>query len=198
MGRASVETSRTSKSTCYVHPDNPNIELWDLPALGMAMYPDTNTYYERLRLKTYDAFLLFTRKTLTIKSIRLATRFVHGRKPFLFVRTCVDNDVCDEKLNKPNTFDEKKLIEEIRKKILEGLNLDGVSGEQIFLINNLKPKELDFERLSNTQLLENLGSHKSRFCLPVPRIPERLTLALLSLQENLEKHKAVTEKGKCY
>ena len=195
---ASVETSRTSKSTCYVHPDNPNIELWDLPALGMALYPDTKTYYERLRLKTYDAFLLFTRKTLTINSIRLATRFIHDMKPFLFVRTCVDNDVCDEQSNKPSTFDETKLIEEIRKQILEGLNLQGVSGEQIFLINNLKPKEMDFERLNNTELLENLGSHQSKWCLPVPRISQRLNLALLSLQENWEKYKDVTEKGKCY
>lgn len=169
--------------------------LWDLPGLGEALYPEAKTYYNKLELgKKFHAFLLFTRGVLTVNSQRLATRFSYARKPFLFVRTCIDIDVDNERKTKPETFDESAMTEEIRQSILKSLDLDNVSGEQIFLINNLEPKEWDFARLNDAEMLENLGSPEHA-CLKASAIPESLKLAGLSLKEKFENYKAGTGKG---
>ena len=191
--KENVAAGPTAEPTRYCHPDNSNIKLWDLPGLGMALYPETKTYYRRLELASYDAFLLFTRGTLTANSKRLATRFYYAKKPFAFVRTCIDIDVDNERKNKPETFNERKMMDKIRQSILEGLrDLDTVCGEQIFLISNIKPNKWDFKRLSDWATLQNLSTPT---CLPKLRIPAPILLTRLSLTEKHEKYKAENNKG---
>ena len=180
--------SPTSKPKCYAHPENPNIKLWDLPGLGTAAYPDTKTYFEKLKLgDQYHAFLLFTRGRLTLDSQRLAIRLESTQRPFLFIRSCIDVDVKSETMTKPGTFNENNMIEDIRKNILEGLkDLASVRGDQIFLISNVKPKKWDFLRLNNEILFE-LPIRESSLPSSSTGFFAQIKLAKLSLKEKQEK-----------
>ena len=104
-------------------------------------------------------------------------------------------DVDNEKNTKRKTFNESKMIDEIRQSILEGLkDLDTVSGEQIFLISNIYPNKWNFKQLSDWEMLQNLGTPMVT-CLPVPRISEAFLLAKLSFIEKHEKFKAENDEG---
>ena len=189
--------SPTSKPECYDHPGNPNIKLWDLPGLGTAAYPDTKTYFEKLKLgDQYHAFLLFTRERLTFDSQCLAIRLESTEKPFLFIRSCIDVDVDSEKKTKPKTFDEDKIIEDIRKSISDGLkhHLDSISGEQIFLISNVILEKWDFHRL-NDQILYELPVSKSTWFCSIGKMTH-IKLSMLALKEKKGKHH--TDKGNSF
>jgi hypothetical protein len=132
----------------YPHPkETERILLWDLPGFGVAEYPDTKTYFLKLKLgKNYDAFLFFNKGKFTIDNQRLAVRLVDARKPFLFVKTFIDVDVESDEME--NCDEEKKTLEKIKKNILDGFNdLFPISKEQIFLISNVKIRNFEFPRL---------------------------------------------------
>ena len=184
---------RTSEPTCYSHPENSKIKLWDLPGLRTAAYPDTKTYFEKLKLaEKYCAFVLFSKDRLTISSQRLAIRLESTMKQFLFVRSCIDVDVCGEKETKPTTFDEDELIAKIRQNTLDGLNnLESFSSNQIFLISNVETKKWDFSRLNNEILFE-LTTAKPTSSYTPTEYNANVKLASLSLKEKREKLNAET------
>jgi hypothetical protein len=127
----------------------------------------------------------------------LAIQLESTKKPFVFIRTCIDIDVDNEKKTKPETFNEDRMVEEIRANILKGLkDLDSVSGEEIFLISNDKPEKWDFTRLSD-EILYELPSREPEVCMP-RGLTANYKLAMLSLSEKYEKFKTGSGNSYCY
>ena len=103
-------------------------------------------------------------------------------KSFFFIRTKIDVDYISEKRKK--SFDEAKMLRDIRTDCLNNLNDDGynpISGEDIFLISNHYPTKWDFDRLTRA-ILDALPRYQR----------ESLTLslnALTSLSREIIKRK---------
>ncbi|KAH3898123.1 hypothetical protein DPMN_022341 [Dreissena polymorpha] len=67
-------TETTTEVTCYPHPENPNLKLWDLPGVGTLNFP-RDTYFETVDFKKYDFLLLvsssrFSETDLCLLNIR--------------------------------------------------------------------------------------------------------------------------------
>lgn len=129
----------------YNYSQNSKIKVWDLPGLGTPEKSDLEKYCEEVILERYHLFLIFTAGRFTDNNLKLALKIKSIEKEFFFVRSKIDVDVESERRRK--SFNQEAVLKEIRadcSKNLRGL----LSGqEDIFLINNRKPKHWDFERL---------------------------------------------------
>ncbi|XP_028404192.1 interferon-inducible GTPase 5-like [Dendronephthya gigantea] len=174
----------TATAMCFLHPNSPNIKLWDLPGLGTALYPDSEEYFERLDLeKKYSAFLLFTRETeLSTTTQSLIIRLEAAWKPFVLIKSFIDVDVDQEKKSNEN-FNEGNMMVEIRKKLRKVLkDLDCAGEKKIILISNLKPEKWEFCDLKKT-ILNELPKRQSRECSLKKKDDLAFRLAKLSLLE---------------
>ncbi|KAJ7360133.1 Interferon-inducible GTPase 5-like [Desmophyllum pertusum] len=147
-------TETTLEPTCYDHPTNPKIKFWDLPGIGTPNYPDLETYCNKVRLETYNAFLVFTNNRFTENDQKLAKKIRSIDKRFFFIRAKIDQSVESEKCKR--SFNEDDMLEKIRRYCLENLvDEDGnqLANEQnIFLISNRYPAKWEFDRLTQAIL----------------------------------------------
>ena len=150
MAAAVGVTETTKEPTVYDHPTNPKIKFWDLPGIGTPNYPDLETYCKEVELEKYHAFLIFTASRFTENDLNLAEKITSIKKQFFFIRTKIDNDVRSEK--RKRSFNERAMLEKIRRDCAENLS-DLLSNEQdIFLISNHDPSKWDFDRLTQAIL----------------------------------------------
>ena len=150
MAAAVGVTETTKEPTVYDHPTNPKIKFWDLPGIGTPNYPDLETYCKEVELEKYHAFLIFTASRFTENDLNLAEKIRSIKKQFFFIRTKIDNDVRSEK--RKRSFNERAMLEKIRRDCAENLS-DLLSNEQdIFLISNHDPSKWDFDRLTQAIL----------------------------------------------
>ena len=188
MAAAVGVTETTKEPTVYDHPTNPKIKFWDLPGIGTPKYPDLETYCKEVELEKYHAFLIFTASRFTENDLNLAKKIRSIKKQFFFIRTKIDNDVRSEK--RKRSFNERAMLEKIRRDCAENLN-DLLSNEQdIFLISNHHPPNWDFDRLTQA-ILE---------ALPLLQ-RESLTLSLgvlTSLSTEMLKRKVEVLKGRIW
>ena len=150
-GAAEVgDTESTTVPTAYDHPANHNIKLWDLPGIGTPNYPDLETYCEKVNLEKYHTFLIFTASRFTKNDLELAKKIRENKKTFFLIRTKIDESVRAKK--RKRTFNEKAMLEKIRRNCVESLG-DLLSNERdIFLISNHDPDKWDFARLTQAIL----------------------------------------------
>ena len=151
--KVGFRTDYTSQPKPYPHPDNPNIILWDLPGIGTDDFP-AKTYCQRVDLKNYDTFLIFTATRFRRENSILAEAISSIGKKFSFVRSKIDQDVESEieTLSTPESFNEKDFLEKVRVECLNKLG-DRLSNKQhIFLISNKYPKKWDFKDLEKAIL----------------------------------------------
>ena len=148
---AAVDVTETTKEpTVYDHPINPKIKFWDLPGIGTPKYPDLETYCKEVELEKYHAFLIFTASRFTENDLNLAEKIRSIKKQFFFIRTKIDNDVRSEM--RKRSFNERVMLEKIRRDCAENLS-DLLSNEQdIFLISNHDPSKWEFDRLTQAIL----------------------------------------------
>ena len=146
-------TDYTCQPKPYPHPDNPNIIFWDLPGIGTDEFP-AKTYCQRVDLKKYDSFLIFTANRFRREDSILAEAVSSIGKKFFFVRSKIDQDVENETdiLSTPESFNETDFLEKVRVECLNKLG-DRLSNKQhIFLISNKYPKKWDFKDLAQVIL----------------------------------------------
>lgn len=178
----------TLKPTCFTHPTNPKIKFWDLPGIGTPEYENLETYCEKVPLKEYDAFLIFSSNRFTENDKQLSKKIRSMNKHFFFIRTHIDKDIQSEK-RKKSFSGEDATLEEICSDCLE--NLHGlVRKEDIFLISNHHPAQWDFGRLCGA-ILDALPMHQR----------ESLTLslsALTSLSTDILKRKVEILQGRIW
>ena len=124
-----------------------------MPGFGTKTYPDLETYCKKVQFDKYHTFLIFSCSRFTKNDVMLAQEIRKQGKSFFFIRTKIDVDYISEKRKK--SFDEAKMLRDIRTDCLNNLNDDGynpISGEHIFLISNHHPSKWDFDRLTRAIL----------------------------------------------
>ena len=188
MAAAVGVTETTKEPKAYDHPTNPKIKFWDLPGIGTPNYPDLETYCKEVELEKYHAFLIFTASRFTENDLNLAKKIRSIEKKFFLIRTKIDNDARSEM--RKRSFNERAMLEKIRRDCAENLS-DLVSNEQdIFLITNHDPSKWDFNRLTQAIL-----------CVLQTLQRESLTLSLgvfRSLSTEMLKKKVEVLKGRMW
>ena len=188
MAAAVGVTVTTKEPTVYDHPSNPKIKFWDLPGIGTPNYPDLETYCKEVELEKYHAFLIFIASRFTENDLNLAKKIRSVEKKFFLIRTKIDNDARSEK--RKRSFNERAMLEKIRRDCAENLS-DLLSNEQdIFLISNHDPSKWDFDRLTQAIL-----------CAQQTLQRESLTLSLgafRSLSTEMLKKKVEILKGRMW
>ncbi|XP_028404191.1 uncharacterized protein LOC114526864 isoform X2 [Dendronephthya gigantea] len=153
---AGIGFEKSNKVEPYRFPDS-NITLWDHPGLD-TLSTNPKDYFARYYDEKFDGYLLFIKGKYTITDKNLAEELCLINKPFLLVRTFIDNNItrrikCSAKV--------KEIRERIRENVQELLKslYDGDvpdSEKKIFLISNMDPDnpEWDFRRLTNAIVTE--------------------------------------------
>ena len=135
-----------------------------MPGIGTKTFPDLETYCKKVQFDKYHTFLIFSCSRFTKNDAMLAQEIRKQGKSFFFIRTKIDVDYISEKRKK--SFDEAKMLRDIRTDYLNNLNDDGynpISDEDIFLISNHHPSKWDFDRLTRA-ILDALPRYQ-RECL---------------------------------
>ena len=145
-GAAEIDALESYPSV-YDHPTNPYIKFWDLPGIGTPDYPDLETYYQKVELEKYDAFLIFTADRFTENDLALARKIsISFNKKFFFIRTKIDIDVTNEM--RKQSFNEDAVLEKIRRHCLENLGDLLRDDQSVFLISNHHLEKWDFTLLT--------------------------------------------------
>ena len=142
----------TDEPAAYKYPDNPKIQLVDVPGVGSPVYPDLDTYCENVLMDTYDTFLILVGERITDLELQLAKKIKSMKKPFFLVRTKIDVDEYNAKRKK--NPDIRGLEAKIRAYYEDKMKKHGINAE-VFLISNHYWDKWDFSKLVEA-IVENL------------------------------------------
>ena len=151
-------------------------------ATGTPNFSELKKYCDEMGFKDYDTFLIMSSKRFTKKTQLLAEEVKSLEKSFFFVRTHIDENYRAE--SRKDNFDEKKMLEKIRRDCLKNLKDLKVKDEEVFLISNNDPDKWDFPRL--------IKAIKDK--LPL-RQKESFVLSLTTLSKELVAEKAKILRG---
>ena len=181
-------TETTMYTKDYHYSDNPNITLVDCPGVGTENFPDVDTYGEKIKIDTFDAFIIITATRFTINAGRLAKKIRSMNKPFFFVRSKIDQDRQNEKRTR-SEFNEVEMLEKIKAECSNNLYSKGAALEDndIFLISNFFRYQWDFPRLT-TAINRGLPFRKS----------ECFLLSMIVLSEDILKRKVKVLRGRLF
>jgi GTP-binding protein EngB required for normal cell division len=107
-------TETTTETTEYEFPDNPLIQICDLPGAGTATFP-IDTYAEDMNFDQYHAFVILTKDRFYEKDKRIAEMVQASSKPFFFARTKMDATMKDEADDKLEDFIPLKTERKVRR-----------------------------------------------------------------------------------
>jgi GTP-binding protein EngB required for normal cell division/uncharacterized protein (DUF697 family) len=144
----------TSEPQDFVHQ---GIIFTDLPGCGTVKWPK-DSYIERLKLRTYDCFLLVTANRFTDTDVFLFHELSKLGKPCFVIRNKFDIAVEDGKYD--NSHSEEETREIITSDILE--NLQSRLGK-IYLVSARKPEKYDLYDLLDDVSAELDGLKQQRF-----------------------------------
>lgn len=150
-GAAAVGVNETTEvPTKYVHPDNRNIALWDLPGVGTLKFPKS-TYLQDVGFDKYDYFLIMSSTRFTENDLWLAKEVHMLGKCFFFVRTKMNVDVENDKYDNPESCKDVT-VRNVRNAIETYFENGGLTNIQVFLIDNHFPLHYDFPILVATMI----------------------------------------------
>ncbi|KAH3726342.1 T-cell-specific guanine nucleotide triphosphate-binding protein 2-like isoform X2 [Dreissena polymorpha] len=156
-----VET--TIEPTRYQHPNNRNLELWDLPGVGTPNFPQT-TYLKKANFQQYDFIILVSSSRFTDNDNWLA-KSIAGQYPtatLFFVRTKVDCDLSNIKQGKRNSMTEEDIqntLLKIKEDCRKNLQNSEIGNPHIFMVNSHNVNAFEFGKLSG-MLVEKVKSEK--------------------------------------
>ncbi|CAF1540885.1 unnamed protein product [Didymodactylos carnosus] len=138
----------------YAHPENPNLTFYDLPGVGTPNFPQA-TYLEKVNYKQYDFFIIVSCKHFTENDTWLAKEVKKHGKSVFFVRTHVDQDLANERRDRPSTYDETKVLDRIRKNCLDSIQATDARAK-VFVICGLlsQTTKFDYGQMVETLLRE--------------------------------------------
>ncbi|CAJ1074098.1 interferon-inducible GTPase 5-like [Xyrichtys novacula] len=160
-----VET--TMEATPYLHPNYPNVTVWDLPGIGTMKFP-ADKYLEKVDFEKFDFFIIISADRFTEYDVMLVKEIQRMKKKFYFVRSKIDDNIRNEKRKK--AFDKEKTLTKIRDKCIKGLQEQGFESPeaQVFLVSSFDLHLYDFPLLEDT-LERELPEHKRDvFMLAMP------------------------------
>ncbi|XP_028678265.2 interferon-inducible GTPase 5-like [Erpetoichthys calabaricus] len=151
-------TETTTEPTMYSYPKYPNVRLWDLPGIGTMNFK-ADEYLEQVNFAQYDFFIIIASDRFKQNHLMLAQEIEKMGKHFYFVRSKIDADLHASKIRRKSTFNEKKILMEIRQDCTECLQPLEKKCPQIFLISGFDLCLYDFPLLEET-LERELPEHK--------------------------------------
>ncbi|CAL8277958.1 unnamed protein product [Lota lota] len=141
----------------YPHPIYSNVTLWDLPGIGTSKFP-ADQYLKRYGFENLDFFIIVSAGRFRENDAKLAQEIKKMGKKFYFVRSKIDNNLRDAERSQ-REYDEEKTLQKIRENCIQGLEKQGDSSPQVFLVSNFELSFYDFPALQETMERE-LPSHK--------------------------------------
>ena len=99
-----------------------------------------------LNLIFYDAFVVFTKGSMTIYDVTLVKKIRSTNKPFFVVKTNLDYDYYQQCRKEKIT--EEKMIKQAMQTFLKSAKDLSCDEKQIFLISNHEPEKWDFVKLT--------------------------------------------------
>ncbi|XP_039368350.1 interferon-inducible GTPase 5-like [Mauremys reevesii] len=149
-----VET--TMVPTSYQLPNQPNVTIWDLPGFG-SKTRQSDMDLDFFNLSQYDAFLIFSSHHFTATHAGLARKIQRAGKKVYFVRSKVDRELLAARRNRPSTYNEKRILQQIKDSCMKRLQGEGVTSPQVFLLSNFEYGRHDFPLLEEI-LQQEFGS----------------------------------------
>ncbi|XP_036429370.1 interferon-inducible GTPase 5-like [Colossoma macropomum] len=181
-GSAETGVVETTKfPTPYPHPKYPNVKLWDLPGIGTPNFK-ADQYLKQVEFQRYDFFIIIASDRFRECHANLAAEIVKMNKKFYFIRSKIDSNIAAEQRKKKKVFNEKNILDAIRKDCIEGLEKIGVDSPVVFLISCFDLALYDFNYLEMTMEME-LPQHKKHVLM--------LALPNITLEINERKKKAL-------
>ena len=113
---------------------------------GTRKNQDLEIYCQKFHLENYDTILILCEGCFTQNDCLLTEKVKAMEKPFIFVRTKIDQDISNE--NRKSSFNENAFLSKTRQKCVESLQEFGGGDEVVFLISNHKPDKWDFALLT--------------------------------------------------
>uniref|UniRef100_A0A8C6SJ18 IRG-type G domain-containing protein n=1 Tax=Neogobius melanostomus TaxID=47308 RepID=A0A8C6SJ18_9GOBI len=181
------EVETTMEPTEYLHPEHPNIRIWDLPGVGTTNFTAAK-YLKKVQFKKYDFFIIVSNDRFKENDAKLAKEIQKVKKKFYFVRSKIDNSIHSQKAENPNV-QEEEVLNIIRNYCTEELEKLGFKSPQIFLVSGLTLHLYEFKDLWET-LKEELPEHQRDALL--------LALPNISLDVIEQKKEALESKIKWY
>ncbi|KAH3726377.1 hypothetical protein DPMN_052239 [Dreissena polymorpha] len=174
-----VETTKVP--TPYPHPNNKNIELWDLPGVGTENFKKKE-YLTKVNFKEYDFIILVSSNHFTSKDSWLAEQIQDKFKNhnLFFIRTKVDNDLenMDKGNRQPMTArDKQKELLKIRKDCEVNLMKGNIVNPRIFFVNNHSTDAYEFDKFANALVHKMNGLKRDAIVLSLTSLTEEIVEA---------------------
>lgn len=152
----------TVKAKDYCHPELPQVVLWDLPGVGASPF---NSHVEPVDLKQFDFFIIVSFLRFRSSDASLVHEIQNMGKKFYFVRTKADLDLNASRRQRPSSYEEEKVLQDIKENCRASLTKEGVSDPQVFIISNKEPNHFDFPLLQGKLKSSLLSLKRHAFLL---------------------------------
>jgi GTP-binding protein EngB required for normal cell division len=129
----------TMRPTEYKFPSEPRVRLWDLPGAGTASFP-SETYIQDMGLRYFDMIIIATAGRYTSTEIRLREELEKHKVVYFMVRTKVDIDAWNNKLD--NNFEPEQTLDVIRKDFQDSHGI-----KFCYLVSSRDPEKYDMPKL---------------------------------------------------
>jgi len=129
----------TLRPTVYKFPSEPRVRLWDLPGAGTAAFP-SETYIQDMGLRYFDTIIIVTAGRYTSTEIRLKEELEKHEVVYFMVRTKVDIDSWNNKLD--NNLEREQTLEQIRDDLRDAHGI-----KSCYLVSSRDPDAFDMPRL---------------------------------------------------
>lgn len=143
-----VETTKTVME--YIHPENKNLFIYDLPGIGGSLKFSRENFLDEVQFSRFDFYIIISSSRFTELDVFLARKVQDLEKKFYFIRSKIDYDLRNEKMDYPLTYQEETVLSKIREDCVVNLNhllLKPIDSSKVFLVNNFDPDQHDFPRL---------------------------------------------------
>ncbi|XP_065434886.1 interferon-inducible GTPase 5-like [Chrysemys picta bellii] len=153
----------------YPDPVLPGVTFWDLPGVGTPNLP-LDTFFKLLNLSQYDFFIIVGFQRFRFKHARLACEIQRMGKRFYFVRSKADADLDASRRQRPSSYNEERILEQIREDCRRGVAAEGVGHPQVFVVSSWEPNRYDFPLLRQTLQTELPRLKRHAFLLSLPAV----------------------------
>ncbi|XP_050786891.1 interferon-inducible GTPase 5-like [Gopherus flavomarginatus] len=147
----------------------PGVTLWDLPGVGTSYFP-LNTYCKQLNLSRYDFFIIVGSQRFRSEHARLVHEIQRMGKRFYFVRSKADMDLDASRRQRPSSYNEERILQQIREDCRRGIAAEGVGHPQVFVVSSWEPTRYDFPLLRQTLQVELQHLKRQAFLRTLPDV----------------------------
>ncbi|EMP41828.1 Interferon-inducible GTPase 5 [Chelonia mydas] len=156
----------------YPDPVLPGVTLWDLPGVGVSYFP-LDIYCERLNLSQFEFFIIVGSQRFRSDHARLVREIQRLGKRFYFVCSKANVDLDASRRQRPSSYNEERILQQMREDCRRGLGAEGVGHPQVFVVSSWDPNHYDFPLLWQTLQMEvqSLKRHAFLRSLPAVALP---------------------------